>query len=114
MLDHKSFIDFLFGTSGSFVIGVGAFDSTDSGGLITGKAPDFGDVYSLHISLENHALAPAVDINLNVLDNFFDGNNNGTSQEMLIENTGSGFVNLTLDGNSSLNSVPPGRSTSTC
>ncbi|MEZ6069156.1 MAG: DVUA0089 family protein [Pirellulales bacterium] len=53
-----SFISHVFSTAGTYVIGVGAYDSYDAGGLIGGAAPAPGDVYTLHVVLQNHALNP--------------------------------------------------------
>jgi len=56
-----SFIDHTFASSGMFVIGVGKFDAFDTGGFIGGAVPAGGDVYTLHISLENHGVTAAPD-----------------------------------------------------
>lgn len=52
-----SYVDYTFALSGSYVIGVGAFPSTGSGGEITGDPPVDGDVYTLHVSLQGHEVA---------------------------------------------------------
>jgi hypothetical protein len=51
-----SLIDYIFSTPGAYTIGVGQWPSSDDGGEIDGAVPEEGDVYTLHISLENHAL----------------------------------------------------------
>ena len=53
-----SFINFVFSSAGSFVIGVGEFNSFGSPGAITGNVPDSGDVYTLHVSIQNHSVVP--------------------------------------------------------
>jgi hypothetical protein len=53
-----SLIDFTFAQAGTYIIGVGEFNSFNFGGEIDGNAPDPGDFYTLHISLENTLLNP--------------------------------------------------------
>jgi len=49
-----SFIDFTFAEPGSYVIGVGRFNSSASdGALISGAAPLMGQTYDLRVSLQN-------------------------------------------------------------
>ncbi len=47
-----SFIRHTFTTSGTFIIGVGRFDSVGSPGGITGNTPPVGGIYQLHISVD--------------------------------------------------------------
>jgi hypothetical protein len=54
--DLDSFLQHTFASSGTFVIGVGAFPSDNVGGAITGAAPQPGEVYTLHVSVANHVL----------------------------------------------------------
>ncbi len=56
-----SYIDYTFITSGTFFIGVGKYNSSASGGEITGNAPAVNDVYTLNFSVENHPLSPVID-----------------------------------------------------
>ncbi|MFT5126014.1 MAG: Ca2+-binding RTX toxin-like protein, partial [Verrucomicrobiales bacterium] len=51
-----SSITYTFASAGTYTIGVGAFDSTAAAGVITGNTPQAGDTYTLHLSLQNHAL----------------------------------------------------------
>ncbi len=51
---HSAF-SYTFANPGTYIIGVGRFDSTGSPGGITGPAPNAGHFYTLHISVENHA-----------------------------------------------------------
>ncbi len=44
-----------FGSSGTFVIGVGKFDSFNSSGSVAGTPPASGDSYTLNMSVANHA-----------------------------------------------------------
>ncbi|MCH8840502.1 MAG: PPC domain-containing protein, partial [Planctomycetes bacterium] len=53
-----SLINFTFALPGTYIIGVGEFNSFDDGGQIDGNTPDPGDTYTLHISLQNHGLNP--------------------------------------------------------
>ena len=59
---QASYIDHTFTSSGTFVIGVGKFNSGASGGEITGLAPAVGDVYFLNVSIQNHVSAPIADL----------------------------------------------------
>ena len=52
-----SFITHAFATSGTFTIGVGEFNSSGDPGGITGNVPDAGDVYTLHVSVDNHTIS---------------------------------------------------------
>src|SRR5262249_32618005 len=55
---QASLLEFTFDAPGTYVIGVARFPSADTFGQIVGT-PLFGaDAYTLHISLENHALNP--------------------------------------------------------
>jgi subtilisin family serine protease len=54
-----SFITHTFTAPGTYVIGVGEFDSQGSIGGITGDAPDPGDFYTLHISIDGKPIAYA-------------------------------------------------------
>ena len=47
-----------FLTGGTYIIGVGRFDSTGDPGGITGTPPQTGDTYTLQVSLEGHATLP--------------------------------------------------------
>ncbi len=59
-------IDFTFGSSGTFVIVVGRFDSASGDNSIGGNVPPAGGAYDLHVSIENHDLAPfSLTINTN-------------------------------------------------
>ena len=52
-----SFLEYEFITSGNFVIGVGEFPSSASNGtIVSGEAPDVGDLYTLQVSLENQGV----------------------------------------------------------
>ena len=53
-----AFIEYSFSEAGTYVIGVGAFNSSASSGIITGTAPAPGSTYTLHISLENGVVPP--------------------------------------------------------
>jgi len=55
-----AFIEYTFTEAGTYVIGVGAFDSSvqPGSGIITGSAPAPGSTYTLHISLENGVVPP--------------------------------------------------------
>jgi hypothetical protein len=65
-----SLIDYEFATGGTFIIGVGKWPSDNDGGQIAGAVQEAGDVYVLHISLENHPLNPSgVDAVLEVESN---------------------------------------------
>ncbi|MCA9136973.1 MAG: DVUA0089 family protein, partial [Planctomycetales bacterium] len=52
-----SFIDYLFTSPGTYVVAVGRFDSFPSQGGVSGNAPDYGDTYVLHLSVEGHSLS---------------------------------------------------------
>jgi hypothetical protein len=54
---RDSYIDYVFGAAGSYVIAVGEYNSSASGGQLTGNAPDLGDTYSLQVSVEGHPTA---------------------------------------------------------
>jgi hypothetical protein len=54
-----SFIRHTFTTSGTFIIGVGAFNSVGSPGGITGNVPPVGGAYQLNISLDGKSAASA-------------------------------------------------------
>ncbi len=54
-----SFVDFVFPSPGTYVIGVGECCSRDAGGQIFGNAPDLGDAYVLQVSLEGKAITPS-------------------------------------------------------
>ena len=83
-----SLIDFNFTTPGTYVIGVGEFDSiAASGTLINGESPDIGDSYTLQISLENQG-------NLGEI-NFDDFNpNQGLASGIFANTQGSGNAGL--------------------
>ncbi|WP_166824326.1 Calx-beta domain-containing protein [Thalassoroseus pseudoceratinae] len=50
--------DFTFASAGTYYLGVSSFGSTDDAGAIVGNPPQMGDVYTLHLSLDNHPLNP--------------------------------------------------------
>jgi subtilisin family serine protease/Tol biopolymer transport system component len=52
--DLDSFLVHTFSSPGTYIIGVGRFDSFGSPGGITGAAPETNDEYVLHASLANH------------------------------------------------------------
>lgn len=52
-----SFIEHTFAAPGTYIIGVGRFDSFNSGGQIAGSTPRVGDSYTLHVSLEGQTPA---------------------------------------------------------
>ncbi len=52
-----SFIQHTFATSGTFIIGVGRFNSFGSPGGITGSTPLAGDTYQLHVSVDGKPAA---------------------------------------------------------
>ena len=54
-----SFIQHTFTSAGTFVIGVGEFNTLQSVGGLTGNVPDLGDTYTLQISIEGASTAPA-------------------------------------------------------
>jgi len=54
-----SFIQHTFTSAGTFVIGVGEFNTTASFGGLTGNVPDAGDTYTLQISIQGASTAPA-------------------------------------------------------
>ena len=53
---RDSYFEYTFSAAGTYVIGVGKFNSTGGIGGITGDAPDTGDSYTLQVSVENHPL----------------------------------------------------------
>ncbi|XZE56469.1 PKD domain-containing protein [Planctomycetaceae bacterium SH139] len=57
-----SYIDYTFSSSGTFVIGVAKYNSSASGGEITGPAPAVGDVYRLNVSVDRHQVLGPVDL----------------------------------------------------
>lgn len=54
-----AFLQFTFFAPGTYVIGVGRFNSFGDPGGITGLTPDFGDSYTLQIAIENHTFDPS-------------------------------------------------------
>jgi hypothetical protein len=56
-----SFLQYTFAAPGTYVIAVGEFFSYDDGGQVAGNPPDAGDTYTLHVSIENHAVAAPSD-----------------------------------------------------
>ncbi|WP_193371637.1 hypothetical protein, partial [Pelagibius marinus] len=58
-----------FGSSGSFAIGVGEFNSAGSAGGITGNAPDAGDTYTLQVDLtDGNSIAGAFSLDSALAD----------------------------------------------
>ncbi len=55
-----AFLQHTFAADGTYVIGVGKFDSNSGPNGITGLAPEAGDNYRLQLSIENHATAAGV------------------------------------------------------
>jgi hypothetical protein len=55
---QAALIQFTFDAPGTYVIGVAGFPSADTFGQILGTPLSAGQAYTLHISLENHALNP--------------------------------------------------------
>jgi hypothetical protein len=51
-----SFTQFTFAEAGTYVIGVGEYNSFGSPGGIMGNLPDAGDTYTLQMSIEHHSL----------------------------------------------------------
>ena len=51
-----AFVQYTFSTPGTYVIGVGEYNSYGDYGGITGNVPDSGDTYSLQVSIQNHPL----------------------------------------------------------
>jgi eukaryotic-like serine/threonine-protein kinase len=49
-----SYIEYTFASTGTFVIGVGKYQSSSASGQITGDAPNAGNAYILHVSVVNH------------------------------------------------------------
>ena len=47
-------LTYTFTSAGTYVVGVGKYNSVGSGGGITGATPSTDEFYTLHISLENH------------------------------------------------------------
>ncbi len=47
-----SFLSFTFPAAGTYIIGVGRFNSDAFGGVITGLAPQSGDIYQLNVSID--------------------------------------------------------------
>jgi len=56
-----SFLQYTFAAPGTYVIAVGEYFSQDDGGQVVGNPPDAGDTYTLHVSIENHAVAAPSD-----------------------------------------------------
>ncbi len=56
---RDSYIQYTFTAPGTYIIGVGEFDSFDSVGLIAGNPPDLGDIYTLQVSLAGKPFTPA-------------------------------------------------------
>lgn len=108
-----SLIDHVFTSSGPFVIGVGEFSSSDSGGAISGNTP--AGNYILHVSLENHetgsgGTADPVELLLenNTLQGNFDFGGGEHGPQIIVEHNGSGILNLTLSGNESNDTIAGG------
>ena len=78
-----SFLEYEFITSGNYVVGVGEFPSSASNGtIVSGEAPDVGDLYTLQVSLENQGITTV---------NFEDLNpNQGLNSAILGNTQGSG------------------------
>jgi hypothetical protein len=54
------FLDYIFGSSGSYIIAVGEYNcSADGRGRLKGNVPDSGDTYTLQVSIEGHPVAGA-------------------------------------------------------
>ena len=53
------YLEFTFAAPGTYVIGVGKFDSTGGVGGITGVPVGVDDTYTLQVSVENHPLGPS-------------------------------------------------------
>ena len=51
-----SLLQYSFPAAGTYTIGVGKWYSYDDGGELTGAPLEEGDVYTLHVSIENHEL----------------------------------------------------------
>ena len=51
-----AFIQHTFSAAGTYVIGVGEYNSYGDYGGISGNVPDAGDTYTLQVSIENHSL----------------------------------------------------------
>ena len=51
----------------------------------------------------------AEDFDVQVMNNSLMGNNGGSAREVIVRNTGSGTLNLTLSGNNSTKVVPAGQ-----
>ena len=51
-IEYDPFIQYTFQAIGTYVIGVGEWDSVGDFGEITGNVPDIGDTYTLQVSLE--------------------------------------------------------------
>lgn len=56
-----SFISYTFATTGTYVIAVGEYVSSASGGVVSGNPPDSGDAYTLHVSVANHVSSATMD-----------------------------------------------------
>jgi hypothetical protein len=56
-----SFLQYTFAAPGTYVIAVAEYHSLDSGGELSGNPPDAGDTYTLHVSVQNHAVAAPAD-----------------------------------------------------
>ncbi len=57
--EEDSYLEHIFAQAGTYVVGVGRFDSVGEPGGITGNVPQPGDSYTLHISVENHPVSVA-------------------------------------------------------
>ena len=55
-----SYFEFAFPAAGTYIIAVGQFPSSASGGVVSGAPLDPDDLYTLQISLENHVTGGAV------------------------------------------------------
>ncbi|MBI5761522.1 MAG: pre-peptidase C-terminal domain-containing protein, partial [Planctomycetales bacterium] len=53
---NDSFLEFTFLAAGTYIIGVGEFNSTGFFGGIVGNTLDNGDAYQLQVSIQNHPL----------------------------------------------------------
>lgn len=57
---YDAFIQHTFGAAGTYIIGVGRFNSAPVFGGMTGATPDVGDDYTLQVSIDQHPLVSSV------------------------------------------------------
>lgn len=53
--NQDPFLTYTFSSAGTYLLGVGSFDSSGANGGISGAAPPAGETYGLHVSVEGHA-----------------------------------------------------------